>query len=80
VGKGVVSPENHTAQEGALGGSGLTPPVKPYRVHCKLEEAIEKPCTDILAHTESVERYFVGSMDTWLPRIIMTHGEYVQAL
>jgi hypothetical protein len=29
VGKGVDSPENHTAQEGALGYSGLTPQVKP---------------------------------------------------
>jgi hypothetical protein len=38
------------AQEGALGGFGLTPPVKPQRVHYKLEEAIEKPCGDILAH------------------------------
>jgi hypothetical protein len=29
VGKRVDSPENHTMQDGALGGSGLTPPVKP---------------------------------------------------
>jgi hypothetical protein len=29
--------ENHTAQEEALGGSGLTPPVKPQWVHCKLD-------------------------------------------
>jgi hypothetical protein len=51
VGKGADSPENHTVQEGALGGSGLTPVVKPQRVRCKLEEAIETPCSDILAHT-----------------------------
>jgi hypothetical protein len=36
VGKGVDSPKNHTVQEGALGGSRLTPPVKPQRVHYKL--------------------------------------------
>jgi hypothetical protein len=50
----VDSPENHTAQEGALGGSGLTPLVKPHRVHYKLEEDIEKPCSDILVHTTEV--------------------------
>jgi hypothetical protein len=54
VGKGVDSPENHTVQEWALGGSGLTPLVKPQQVRCKLEEAIEKPCSDILAHTPEV--------------------------
>jgi hypothetical protein len=32
VGNGVDSTENHTAQEGALGGSGLTPAVKPQWV------------------------------------------------
>jgi hypothetical protein len=51
VGKGVDSTKNHTAQEGALSGSRLTPPVKPQWVRCKLEEAIEKPCTVILVHT-----------------------------
>jgi hypothetical protein len=35
VGKGVDSPENHMAQEGALGGYGLTPSVKPQHVHYK---------------------------------------------
>jgi hypothetical protein len=54
VGKGVDSPENHTVQEGALGGSGLTPPVKPQWVCYKLEEATEKPCSDILVHTPEV--------------------------
>jgi hypothetical protein len=54
VGKGVDSPKNHTTQEGALGGSGLAPPVKPQRVSYKLEEAIEKPCIDILVHTLEV--------------------------
>jgi hypothetical protein len=54
VGKGVDSLENHMAQEEALGGCGHTPPVKPQRVRCKLEEAIEKPWTDILAHTLEV--------------------------
>jgi hypothetical protein len=47
----VHSLENHTAQDGALGGSRLTPLVKPKWVCYKLEEAIEKPCSDILAHT-----------------------------
>jgi hypothetical protein len=54
VGKGVDSPKNHTTQEGGLGGFGLTPPVKPQRVRYKLEEAIEKPCSDILEHTPKV--------------------------
>jgi hypothetical protein len=51
-------------QEGTLGGSGLTPPLKPQRVHCKLEEAIEKSCSDILAHTPKVCK---GTMlDQWM--------------
>jgi hypothetical protein len=54
VGKGVDYPKNHTAQEGALDGSGLTPPVKPLRVRCKLEEPIEKSFSDILVHTPEV--------------------------
>jgi hypothetical protein len=54
VGKGVDYPENHTVQEGPLGGYGLTTPVKPQQARCKLEEAIAKPCTDILAHTPKV--------------------------
>jgi hypothetical protein len=37
MGKGVDSPENHTVQEGALCGSGLTLLVKPQRVRYKLE-------------------------------------------
>jgi hypothetical protein len=37
VGKGVDTPKNHTAQEGALGGFGLTPLVKPQQVRCKLD-------------------------------------------
>jgi hypothetical protein len=37
VGKGVDSPKNHMTQEGALGGSGLTPLVKHQRVRCKLD-------------------------------------------
>jgi hypothetical protein len=41
-------------RRGALGGSGLTTPVKPQRVRYKLEEAIQKPCSDILAHTLEV--------------------------
>jgi hypothetical protein len=28
--------------------------VKPQRVHCKLGETIEQPCSDILAHTLEV--------------------------
>jgi hypothetical protein len=54
VGKGVDSPENHMVQEGVLGGSGLTHLVKPQLVHYKLEEAIEKACSDIQAHTSEV--------------------------
>jgi hypothetical protein len=65
VGKGVDSPENHTAQEGALGGSGLTPLVKPQWVHYKLEEAIEKPCSDILMHTPEVCKGIPP--DQWMP-------------
>jgi hypothetical protein len=37
VGKGVDSPENHTAQARVIGGSELTPLVKPQRVRYKLE-------------------------------------------
>jgi hypothetical protein len=65
VGKGVDSPENHTVQEGGLGGSGLTAPVKPQRVCCKLEEAIEKPCNHILAHTPEVCKGIPS--DQWMP-------------
>jgi hypothetical protein len=54
VGKRVDCRKNHTAQEGALGGSGLTPPVKPQWVRCKLKEAIEKHCSDVLVHTLKV--------------------------
>jgi hypothetical protein len=28
--------------------------VKPQRVHCKLGETIEQPCSDVLAHTTEV--------------------------
>jgi hypothetical protein len=28
--------------------------VKPQWVHCKLEETIEQPCSDVLAHTPEV--------------------------
>jgi hypothetical protein len=28
--------------------------VKPQRVHCKLGETIEQPCSDVLAHTPEV--------------------------
>jgi hypothetical protein len=65
VGKGLDSPENHTTQEEALGGSGLTTPVKPQLVRCKLEEAIEKPCIDILAHTPEVSKGTPS--DQWMP-------------
>jgi hypothetical protein len=37
MGKEVDSPKNHTTQEGALGGSGLTPPMKPQWVCYKLD-------------------------------------------
>jgi hypothetical protein len=53
-GKGVDSPKNHMGQEGALGSSRLTPPVKPQRVCYKIDQAVEKPCSDILAHTPKV--------------------------
>jgi hypothetical protein len=65
VGKGVDSPENHTAQEGSLGCFGLAPPVKPQRVCYKQEEAIEKPCSDILAHTPEVCKGIL--LDQWMP-------------
>jgi hypothetical protein len=61
----VDSPKNHTVQEGALGGSGLTPLVKPQRVHYKLEEAIEKPCSGILAHTLNVCKGIPSNQ--WVP-------------
>jgi hypothetical protein len=54
VGKGVDSPQNRMVQEGALGVSRLRPLVKPQRVRYKLEEAIEKLYSDILAHTPKV--------------------------
>jgi hypothetical protein len=54
VGNGVDSPKNHMAQEGVLGGSGLTPSVKPQWVHYKLEEAIENHCSDIRVPTPEV--------------------------
>jgi hypothetical protein len=65
VGKGVDSPKNHTTQEGAHGHFGLTPPVKPQLVHCNLEEATEKPCSDILAH--SVEMCKGTPLDQRMP-------------
>jgi hypothetical protein len=61
----VDSPENHTIQEGALDGSRLTPPVNPQCVHYKLEEAIEKPCSDILAHAPEVCKGIMS--DQWVP-------------
>jgi hypothetical protein len=30
--------------------------VKPQRVRCKLEEIIEQPCSDVLAHTPEVSK------------------------
>jgi hypothetical protein len=58
VGKGVDTPKNHMAQEGTLGGFGLTPSVKPLWVRYKLEKAIEKPCSEILAHTQKCVKVF----------------------
>jgi hypothetical protein len=63
--KGVDSSENHTVQEEALGSSGLTPPVKPQWVCYKLEEAIEKPYSDILAQTPEVCKGIPS--DQWVP-------------
>jgi hypothetical protein len=34
--------------------SGLTPPVKPQRVCCKLGETIQQPCSDVVAHSPEV--------------------------
>jgi hypothetical protein len=34
--------------------SGLTPPVKPQRVRCKLGGSIVQHCSDVLAHTPEV--------------------------
>jgi hypothetical protein len=64
VSEGVDCLENHMVQDGALGGSRLTPPMKPQWVHCKLEEAIEKPCSDILAHASKVCKGI--SSDQWV--------------
>jgi hypothetical protein len=65
VGKGVDSPKNHTVQEGDIGGSRLTPLVKCQWVSYKLEEAFEKPCSDILAHTPEVCKGI--PLDQWMP-------------
>jgi hypothetical protein len=65
MGKGLDSPKNNTTQEGALGGSGLTPLVKPQWVCYKLDEAIEKPCSDILAHNPEVCKGILS--DQWVP-------------
>jgi hypothetical protein len=65
VGKGVDSPENRKVQDGALSGSGLTTLVKPQWVRCKLEEAIERHCSDILAHTLEVCKGTPS--DQWMP-------------
>jgi hypothetical protein len=59
------SSENNTMQDGALGGCILTPLVKPQWVRYKLEEAIEKPCSDILAHTPEVCKGIPS--DQWMP-------------
>jgi hypothetical protein len=32
----------------------LTPAVKPQWVHYRLDETIEQPCSDLLAHTSKV--------------------------
>jgi hypothetical protein len=86
VGKGVDYPENHMIQEGALSGFGVTPPVKPQRVRYKLEEAIEKPCSDLMA---SQQRKCDCAWPPWwngdVSHLetcdeITTHGECVQPL
>jgi hypothetical protein len=64
--KGVDSPENNMVQDGTLGGPTLTPLMKPERVRYKHEEAIEKPCSDILAHTLEVCKGI--SSDQWMSR------------
>jgi hypothetical protein len=51
-------------QEEALGHFGQTPPVKPQWVHYKLEEAIEKPCSDILVQTLKVCKGILS--DQWV--------------
>jgi hypothetical protein len=64
VGKGVDSPENHTAQEGALviwiDTSGETS-AGTY----KLELAIEKSCRNVLAHTPKGCKGIPS--DQWVP-------------
>ncbi|TVT97831.1 hypothetical protein EJB05_56900, partial [Eragrostis curvula] len=45
-----VTPRNHLAQEGASRGQGYTSPIGGTLVGTyKLEEAVEKPCCDLLA-------------------------------
>jgi hypothetical protein len=56
---------NAWVKEGALGGSRLTPLVKPQWVHYKLEEAIERHCSDVLAHTPEVCKGIPS--DQWMP-------------
>jgi hypothetical protein len=60
VGKAAMAePTRH--KRGFWVGSMLTLAVKPQWVRCKLDETIEQPCSDILAHTlevcKSARRY-----------------------
>lgn len=59
----------------------LTLAVKPQWVRYKLDETIEKPCSDFPStHLGSVKGYSVRTTDIRLRRIITTHGKSVQPL
>jgi hypothetical protein len=59
----------------------LTLAVKPQWVRYKLEETIEKSCSDFLAHTsELCNGYFICTTGIWQPWMVVTHGERVQPL
>jgi hypothetical protein len=46
----------------------------------KLEEAIEKPCSDVLAHTPEVCKHILSNQRVPGCQGFMTHGDCVQSL
>jgi hypothetical protein len=55
--------------------------MKPQRVSCKLEEAIKKPCSDVLVHAPEVCKGIpLVQRVPGCQMIIMTHGECVEPL
>jgi hypothetical protein len=87
VGKGMDSPENHMAQEGALGGKWDAYTSDETSVGArKLVETIEKPYSDLLT---SHQRKYECAWPTWqngdvshlkIVDEITTHGECVQPM